>query len=771
MRAVFKREFFSAFHRLYGYITVAVMMLVSAILFTVYNLLYTSESIASVCAGMSVVAALVIPVMATNAFPSRKKEDTDATYDLMPVTSRDVVLGKYFASLAIVMLPNVLIACYSVFAGFFGNVDHFASYNSLLGLLLFEAAWLAVCTFIAKASRSRVISYVISYAVGIAWYFLAIVSVLIPTARIASLIGFGVCILIICVLLWLATRKLVLAIVSGIALAALLAVSYIVSPASFSGLVEAFIDELSLFAHFNSFSYGLFDIEGVIFFLAFGALFVFLAWRSYEKKHLHKEKRPCLSLKKATSAGLATLLVASTLAVSALAAVVPNRFTSLDATAARKTSVSGEAKEFLSSLDKDVTVYLLEPTGLESYELYLERFCAVSDRLTLKKVFYADTPEFYTDREINIDSISANSLVVESEDRFNYLSYHNLFMYSNETLGATNMTYSEYAYYSQLFSSNEDYYDYYYSLINDTTVYFNADHSLCVYIEYAAADIIPANYYLTGHGEPSIESMSSAYRELGLVPLDISETEIPADAASIFINVPTQDITETERDALLEYLEGGGQLTLTTNEANLDMPNLCAVLAAYGMRAKKGIVCESMSVTAEDGTQTTQTTAEITPTVNFDNDVLYYLDGATGIDITVKNANAITVDESAGQYLTKIPLLESSSESYVGDGSPASYTVACAVETPEGAKIAWFTGGESFNDATSDAPKAIMCALSWVTLTYESDVDNVPATVYSTPTAEISSMGASALSVLLILIPLTVAVTGAIIFYMRKKSK
>lgn len=767
MKSVFKREFFSAFHRLYGYIAVGVMMLMAAILFTAYNLLYTTESISSVCAGMSVVCALVIPVIAINSFPSRKKEDTDSVYDMMPVGSRDVVLGKYFAALALVMLPNALIACYSVFAGFFGSIDHMASYNSLLGLVLFEAAWLAVCMLIAGVSCSRVVAYAVSYAVGVAWYFLAIVSVLIPTTRVASLIGFAVCAVIIGVLLWFATRSIVAALVSCIALGALLAVGYLVFPDSFPGLLEAFIDEFSIFAHFNSFSYGLFDVESIIFFLALTCLCVFLTWRAYEKKQLHKEKRPCLSLKKVTGVGLATLLVASTLAVTCAAAVVPDRFTVFDATAAGKSSVSDEAKEFLSELDKNVTVYLLEPTGLEDYELYLERLCASSDRLTLKKVFYADTPEFYTEREISTDSISANSLVVECGDSFNYLSYYNLFVYSNETLGATDMTYSEYSYYRQLFSSNEDYYDYYYSLIYDTTVYFNADYMLCIYIEYAAADIIPANYYLTGHGEAGA---SGVYGELGLLPLDVSETEIPADAASIFVNMPTEDITESERDALLRYLAGGGQLTFVTNEANLDMKNLCAVLAEYGMSAEKGSVCEKQTVTGDDGVETEESTTEPTLNVNTDNDVLYYLEG-TGLSLTVKDANAIVVDEGAKQYLTVIPLLTSSSESYIGDGAPASYTTACAVETPDGAKIAWFTGGESFNDASTDAPKAVMYALGWVTLTYESGVGDVPATVYSIPTVEITSGGASLLSVLLILIPVAVAVAGGIIFYKRKKSK
>ena len=150
MSVIFKREFFSAFRRLYGYVTLGAMLLVSAILFSFYNLQYTTESISTVCSGMSVFVSLVIPVLAVNAFPSRKKCNTDDVYSMMPVSVRDVIFGKYLAALAIVMIPSALLACCSVFAGFFGEIDHFSSYNALLGLMLLETAWLAVCTFIAK---------------------------------------------------------------------------------------------------------------------------------------------------------------------------------------------------------------------------------------------------------------------------------------------------------------------------------------------------------------------------------------------------------------------------------------------------------------------------------------------------------------------------------------------------------------------------------------------------------------------------------------------
>ncbi len=771
MKAVFKREFFSAFRRLYAYITVALTAIIAGIFFTVYNLNFAAENIVSVLSTMSLVTALIIPVVAVNSYPSRKREDTDVIYDMLPLSSKDVVLGKYFASLCVTMLPNAVLLIYPLIAGMYGTVDHLTSYSVLLGLVLFEAAWLAVCTFMAKMAKSRVRAYVWCYATVIVWYLLAIVNVLIPTTNLASLIAFIVTALAVGVMLFFALRKWVICVCVTVILDAVLVLAYILYPDSFSGAFEGFVDTLSIFEQFNLFIYGVFNLEGVVYFAVIALLFVFLTWRKYQQRY---ENTPSgrMNIKQATSAVLAVVMISASLAVTCAAAAVPNRFLAFDSTLAGKNSVSDEAKEFLSGIDKEVTLYLLEPTGIKDYELYLEKLTVSNPKLTLKRVYYANDPDFYADRDISTDSITANSLVVECGDKFEYISYLNMFFYSNKELGATQMTYSQYQYYYSMFKSSEQYADYLYSLVYNTTMYFNADTVICTYIEYVTADIIPTNYYLTGHGEKDINTVSNPYYGLGIIELDISTDGAPEDAASIFINMPEEDISNEEKDILIEYLSGGGQLTVVTNESNLDMPNLCAVLAAYGMSAEKGIVKEVQTATENDE-ERTETVTEFVPTVHTNNDILYYIEDTTDFAPTVKDANAITVDETAVEYLTKIPLLSSSDTSYIGDdpSNTESYTLACAVETPNGAKLVWFTGGEAFNVASTDSAMTVMYALSWVTLIYESDVGNIPAVVYSQPTAKISSGGAGLVAAIIIILPIAFGVMGGIVFYKRKKAK
>ena len=79
-----------------------------------------------------------------------------------------------------------------------------------------------------------------------------------------------------------------------------------------------------------------------------------------------------ISIKKATSLFLAVVLVTLSLCVTVVAAMVPDTALTYDISGSKRSTVSKEAKDFLKTVNKEVTIYLLESTKIENYELYLE---------------------------------------------------------------------------------------------------------------------------------------------------------------------------------------------------------------------------------------------------------------------------------------------------------------------------------------------------------------------------------------------------------------
>ncbi len=721
MRAVFKNEFSSLFHKIYAYVYVSIMLFVSAILFSFYNLSYANENILSVISALSLVAVLLIPIIAISVYPNKKRVNTDMLYDNVPLTSAHIVFGKYFAALAVLMLPNVLLMLFPMIAGMFGPVDHMVCYSAFVGLVLFEAALLAVIMFVAAKSRSKLRAYIWSYAIIVIWYLSSPLSTFIPNKSVFI-------------------------------------------------YLKNIISAVSIFDNFSIFISGIFSLSALLFYVGICVAFLFLSWREYEKAYTKPHVCKSLNFKSAVSLLTAITITACSLILPLSAQLLPEKYTELDATGVKKNTVSDEAERFLSTLDDSVTIYLLESTGAVDYELYLQSLADTNKNITFTKIYYENTPEFYDEKGISIDSISANSLIIQSGDIWEYLSYYNLFYYSNSTLGMNNISVSDYNYYSTMFSQNSQYAEYYQALVYDTVMYFDADNIICTYIEYITTDIIPTNYYLIGHGETNINGSLSPYYDMGLTELSIAEAEIPQDAASIFINKPTSDINDVEKQKLIDYLGRGGQLTFITNEANLDMPNLCAVLAEYGMSAQKGFV--QLSTTNSETSETTSS-AKFSANINTDNDVLYYMDTVGIVAVEVNNSNAIKIDtdKEAQMKLTKIPMLTTTDKAFIGDDSSTvgTYNVACAIEAPNGAKIAWFTG-DGYNSITDKSAMLVMCALGWVTLEYESNISNIPAVQYTQPITPITSGGVKLLLFVMLALPIVVLGYGMIMFYKRKKA-
>lgn len=788
MITVFRRELLLSFRRLYAYIVISACALASAIFFILSNLLYTTSTTASAVSAMQLIIAACVPVLAMLAFaPFKKGSDDTATYSMLPISASAVFFGKYLSALVLVLLSALPLFFYPLIAGAFGPVDHAQSYIQLLVMLLSEAAFLAFCALISicLGKRSRVLTLVVCYASGVLMLFMGIANVVISPNAIVSLVCFAVLAALMAFLVFLFLRRIVVSIVALVVFEAMTFAAYFIAPSAFVSGFERFLESVALFGRFDLFVSGILDFSALVFYAFAVAVLIFLAYRSFIKRNSSPTR---FGARRALSAYLAAALLGVSILGSASLFSLPHSYVMADMTVTERNTVSDKAADFLGKIDMPITIYLLESTEAVDYELYLENIAACNPLITLEKVYASNDLSFYEERKMYPDY--PNSLYIESELRGGYVSYMSFFTYSNATLGFSDMSVSEYQYhYSTLSSSDTDSYllD---KLVHDSVMNFNADYEICSLIEYVTAEIIPINYYLTGHGEKKLDA-NNIYSGMGVSELTING-EIPKDAASIIVNTPTADLTDAERDALLAYLERGGEITFITSPEALDLPNLCHILAEYGLSASKEIVTvekpaeesdktdesdkgsegEESTSTSEDsaeGDKESERVSEFIPTINTDNDVLYLFEG-TNIYFSVKDTNDISFNSDARPSLILTPLLT------VKDGD-ATYTVAAAAETSDGAKIALFTGAESYNPVISaDAnvsSYAYFCPLlasEWASLKYESHTGNIPPTVYDPQREVITSPGALVAAATLIIVPLAFVSFGCVMFIRFKRA-
>ncbi len=473
-------------------------------------------------------------------------------------------------------------------------------------------------------------------------------------------------------------------------------------------------------------------------------------------------------------------LIAALLVLALALSFVPGKARNLDVSGG-KYDVSEESEKYLASLDEEVTIYVLNSDSQNlKMDVYLEKYAALSRMLMLEYVKKEDTAkilaengyEGYTEK-----SVSPYSLLISGAERAEVLEFYTLFCYSNETLGFEEISYSEYSYYMSAFSQNESYLEYLNSLMFESKLYFYGDRLITRAVEYVALDMIPRVYLVSGHGEDDVKTGNIAQVlttiGYGYGSFDITSGHIPEDASVIIINAPEEDYTESEADAVIEYLKDGGRLIFIGGEANADMPNIGRIAEYYGISVSESVI--SVEHDSADTEVSEEELHKFSPTLNFDHDI--FADFYTNAAPVIINANAIGVLEELRPSQIVTPVLTTGSEGYLDDPSSKSVLnagVCVEEETEQGnTRIVWLTGAESYNGTKAGTGnfRMIASAIDWTDLHYESAMTAEDPILFEDPYLAVESGKLlSIAAVTIAIIPAAFALAGVLIWLKRKRA-
>jgi ABC-2 type transport system permease protein len=83
----------------------------------------------------------------------------------MPVTIRDVILGKFFASVALVAAMMIPTLAYPLTVSLMGQLDWGPVAGGYLGAILLGAAFCAVGLFASALTRNQIIAFIVGLAI------------------------------------------------------------------------------------------------------------------------------------------------------------------------------------------------------------------------------------------------------------------------------------------------------------------------------------------------------------------------------------------------------------------------------------------------------------------------------------------------------------------------------------------------------------------------------------------------------------------------------
>lgn len=452
---------------------------------------------------------------------------------------------------------------------------------------------------------------------------------------------------------------------------------------------------------------------------------------------------------------ICAVALALVVVVNLLVGALPTTYTKPDTSTTGLLNMSAETKEIVSAIDVPVTLYHVVRRGGENATIreLLDRYKDLSADITVKTVDPDTNPAFVT--KYTQDTLSDNSVIVESERRFYVVDYNDIYVTSYDNL------------------TEEDYYNmYYYGIMPQGTPYFYGETKLTTAIDYVASEAIPTVYMLKNHEEDAFSSAITASftannivtEELALLGVDA----IPDDAAAILINNPKTDITEYEAALLRSYLQNGGNMILLTDFRYYtaeSMPNLASLTALMGMRAEEGVVVETnrsnyyqnqtwlLPVLSASGPATQLSSTSIYTLLLNAHGIVLTDEGEASASALLKTTTASLV-KKAGVNITTLEKEEGDVE--------GSFAVAAHAELGEG-KFVWYASPSIVNEdedyyVSGGNSKVFIASVNWM-------CEKTSAVSVAAKTMQVQPLivpaGAQGMWTTLLVIVLPIAVLGA----------
>lgn len=284
MIAVWKHELKNYFHSLTAYVFGAFLLAFTGIGAMLYNIQAAVSNFEYVLSFGSLVFVVIVPVLTMRVIAEERRQKTDQLLYSLPITTTQVIAGKYLALLVVYLIPLCVISLYPLVFAQFGEVCLLTAYGSIFAFFVLGAALIALGVFISSLTDNQGLAAGIGVAVILLNYYSVSLSEYVSATAAGSAIALAVIALLLGVAIRYLTRNGNLAYWVSFILIFGITALYVLDSTMFEGLLPNIMEKLSLFERFNVFVNGIFDMTAIVFYITVIAFFLFLSVQSLEKR-------------------------------------------------------------------------------------------------------------------------------------------------------------------------------------------------------------------------------------------------------------------------------------------------------------------------------------------------------------------------------------------------------------------------------------------------------------------------------------------------------
>ncbi len=285
MLAIYKRELKSYFHSMTGCVFIAFLVMFTGIYFMAYNLNAGYPYFSYTLSGSLIVFLVGIPLLTMRSFSEEQKTKTDQLLLTAPVSLTKVVLGKYFAMVTVLAVPNVIFCLFPLLIKLQGTAYLLVDYSSIAVFFLLGCVYLAIGMFMSSLTESQIIAFISTFGILLLLYLWDGILSFLPGSALSGMIGILLILTLIVVYIYHMTKNWMLAAgIEAVGIAAALIV-YFVKSSLYENLLTKLLGRLALADVFmNISSSNIVDVSGLLLYVSILIIFVFLTIQTIQKR-------------------------------------------------------------------------------------------------------------------------------------------------------------------------------------------------------------------------------------------------------------------------------------------------------------------------------------------------------------------------------------------------------------------------------------------------------------------------------------------------------
>ncbi|MDY3971548.1 MAG: ABC transporter permease [Clostridia bacterium] len=188
MKAIFNREFNSYFTSMIGYVFLTIFLLLTGIMFYMVNIGYMTASMTGFFASVNNVAIFFLPLLTMRLFSEDRKLKTDQLLLTAPISTKEIVLGKFFAAFAVFMTGVVITLIYPVMLAIWGSLPFGETISCYIGFILLCSLILSIGAFMSSVTESQIVAAVATYGVLIFTMLLNSISTYVSNEAVVNIL-------------------------------------------------------------------------------------------------------------------------------------------------------------------------------------------------------------------------------------------------------------------------------------------------------------------------------------------------------------------------------------------------------------------------------------------------------------------------------------------------------------------------------------------------------------------------------------------------------